>query len=231
MSRADFAGVRARVLNALLGPRLTRRRYDEDRGMVVEMVPSKLPRQPGRWIEDLPADGAVFLFRYLAWLLAERGGTVEAAEAIRRELQAGIIRVAALSADGKTLRLLDPSFWRGADSQALFWLAREKGAPAPNLYVIAVPAQAQTKTSAASQTAKAGSACLRWLADEMRKSPHQRPRQRGDFHREAVERFSGLSKRAFDRAWSASITEAGAHAWSASGRPRKIRSPETSAPD
>ena len=231
MSREDFAGVGRRVLSALLGPEPTRTHYDEDQGQVVETVSSKLPRQPARWLEDLPSDGALFLYRYLAQRVAERGGTIEAAESIRHELQAGNIRVAALSTDGKTLRHLDPSRWRGADSAGLFWLAHDGRGSAPNLYVIDVPTQAQTGTGAARQTAKAGGDCQRWLADEMRKSPHKRPRQREDFYREAVERFSGLGKRAFDRAWSAAIADTGAHPWSASGRPRKIRSPETSSPD
>lgn len=234
MSGDDFVGVKRVVLEALLGPVPTRVRYDEDRGRIVKAVPSKLSRQPRRWPEDL--DGAIFLYRDFARRLAEG----ETPESIRRDLQAGVIRVAALSSGGRFVEIAQAR-WRGEDCAMLFWHAQEGRGSVPNLYILTraglVPGT-DTKSDAAnkavaprvSQTAKAESDCRRWLTEQIQKSPHQRPKPRGDFRREALERFPGLSGRGFERAWDAAIESAGALLWRASGRPRKTLAPETPAP-
>lgn len=234
MSGDDFAGLGRKVLEALLGPVPTRVRYDEDRGRTVEAVPSRLPWQPKRWPEDL--DGAVFLYRDLARQLAEGASP----ESIRRNLQAGVTRVAVLSSGGSLVEIA-PARWRGEGSTMLFWHGREGRGSGPNLYVLTAAGPAHgtdTKSDAgdeavsarAPQTARAESDCRRWLTEHMQKSPRQRPKPRGHFEREALECFSGLSARAFARAWDAAIADAGAGAWSASGRPRKTPPPGTPAP-
>jgi hypothetical protein len=70
-------------------------------------------------------------------------------------------------------------------------------------------------------TAAAEQSCRRWLEAEMRESPDHRPKAQASFRIDALGRFSGLSRRGFDRAWSWAITTSGANAWRAAGRPKK----------
>ena len=66
--------------------------------------------------------------------------------------------------------------------------------------------------------------CTRWLVDQMKKSPHQRPKSKAAYFNEA-QKMHPVSKRGFDRAWNAATAEAGSSSWSRAGRPRK--SPHT----
>lgn len=136
----NFAGVGQRVLKALLGPIPTREAYDEDRGRIVRPMPCDLPRKPARWPEDLPTEGAVFLYRHLARLLAERGRTVEAANEIRRELQVGTIRVASLTAGGDP-RPVEAKRWLSEAGRVLLWDAGGPRGSGAALYVIAAPVE------------------------------------------------------------------------------------------
>jgi len=65
-------------------------------------------------------------------------------------------------------------------------------------------------------TAAAQTECRRWLSREMSASP-DRPRAKKQVWAEATERFPKLSKRSFDHAWKASISETGAEKWSKAG--------------
>jgi hypothetical protein len=65
-------------------------------------------------------------------------------------------------------------------------------------------------------TVAAQTECRRWLSSEMRASP-ARPRPKSQVLAEAKKRFPNLSKRSFDRAWTAAITETGAEKWSKAG--------------
>src|SRR5215204_1314531 len=60
-------------------------------------------------------------------------------------------------------------------------------------------------------TAKTEGDCRKWLAGLMRSGASPRPKD--DLWREARDRCS-VSRRAFDRSWSAAITESGSHHWS-----------------
>jgi hypothetical protein len=62
--------------------------------------------------------------------------------------------------------------------------------------------------------------CRRWLEKLMRGSPREKPKSKADFLGEAQSKFTGLSKREFDRVWSEAVKESGA-TWSKSGRPAK----------
>jgi hypothetical protein len=76
---------------------------------------------PDAWPEDL--EGAKFLYRGLARLLWERGGTTDAADSIRRDLQAG--RLAAIVAlPHGALSNLEPHRFRGDESRRLWWMGR-----------------------------------------------------------------------------------------------------------
>jgi hypothetical protein len=64
------------------------------------------------------------------------------------------------------------------------------------------------------------SLCRAWLEEEMRKSPHQRPKTRDDFRTDALKKFDGLSKRGFGNVWRTAIAATGAE-WNRPGRPTK----------
>jgi hypothetical protein len=66
------------------------------------------------------------------------------------------------------------------------------------------------------------SKCLDWLDKLMRR--HERPpegRVKRDYQKQALEKFPGLSKRAFARAWEEANKQTGATGWSQGGRPKK----------
>jgi hypothetical protein len=69
----------------------------------------------------------------------------------------------------------------------------------------------------------AETACRKWLEGEMRRSPLQRTRSRESFLEEALGKFTGLTKRGFDRAWDQAINITKASAWRLPGRPKNPR--------
>lgn len=73
-----------------------------------------------------------------------------------------------------------------------------------------------------SQT-KPESDCYRWLFDLMRQSPTRRPKLKTALMTEALDKFTGLKARQFDRAWDKALGESGAVAWKRPG-PRAKRS-------
>jgi hypothetical protein len=79
-------------------------------------------------------------------------------------------------------------------------------------------------------TARAETDCYSWLAEEMRKSPNRRPKRRDFFLNEAQAKWPNLGEAAFLRAWGKAISETGADAWKAAGRPRKNSEAEISEP-
>ena len=60
-------------------------------------------------------------------------------------------------------------------------------------------------------------ACRAWLAQIMRDEP-DKPRAKEEVWTEALRRFPGLAKRAFDRAWSRAIEDTQAARWRSPGR-------------
>jgi len=79
------------------------------------------------------------------------------------------------------------------------------------------PASSSAPTPARPTTAGAENQCRRWLVAMMKKAPTQ-PTPKAAALEEALAKFPGLSKRAFDRAWSAAIRETDAQKWAAPGR-------------
>ena len=57
-------------------------------------------------------------------------------------------------------------------------------------------------------TNDAEAACVKWLLEEIRKSPQKRPRTRAKFSKEAKQKFRRLGKRQFDRAWDKAVEQA-----------------------
>ncbi len=233
MTRRDFSDVGRGVVRSLLGKFPTRERYDEDRGRVVERLSSDLPWRPGSWADEL--EGAEFLYCYFARRLAE-GAT---REDIHRELQTGMVVVVAISATGAAKEIA-PERWRGQGRSMLLWFARDGHGHEPNLYVLEAsgaksrPADDARDGAAFAnvrQTAKAESDCRHWLVEQMRKSPHSRPKPRAQFERDALMSFPGLSRRAFERGWDSAVAETLAFTWKKPGRPRKNPAPEIPAPD
>ena len=85
----------------------------------------------------------------------------------------------------------------------------------------AKPKRIETKASSEKQ-------CELWLEAEMAACPKDPKKLRPEWLKEAQERWPDLSKRIFDRLWSAAIRKTGASAWSAPGRRKrstKVNSP------
>jgi hypothetical protein len=69
-------------------------------------------------------------------------------------------------------------------------------------------------------------ACRKWLIEEMRQSPNQRPAPKEAYRKQALDRWRGsLSSRMFDRVWTDAIIQAPAEQWSSPGRPNKSPQP------
>jgi len=79
------------------------------------------------------------------------------------------------------------------------------------------PASSSAATPVRPTTAGAENQCRRWLVAMMDKQPTQ-PTPKAVVLEEALAKFPGLSKRAFDRAWTAAIRETDAQKWAAPGR-------------
>ena len=62
------------------------------------------------------------------------------------------------------------------------------------------------------------SECCVWLAGHMRRSLERTAKSKSDWLKDAEAKFPGLSKRAFERAWSAAKSETGAANWGKPGR-------------
>jgi hypothetical protein len=70
-------------------------------------------------------------------------------------------------------------------------------------------------------SSKATFDCRKWLVDQMRASPERRPKSKGCFRQEAMQRFPGLSKRQFDVVWLQAVEIANTPKWSRAGAPKK----------
>jgi hypothetical protein len=77
-------------------------------------------------------------------------------------------------------------------------------------------------------TAKIETDCRGYLLQLMKDTPYSSPKPKDDIWADCRNKFPGLSRRAFDRQWSISISETGA-SWNSQGR-RKNPAPEISAP-
>jgi hypothetical protein len=61
--------------------------------------------------------------------------------------------------------------------------------------------------------------CQKWLEEQMRNSPEERPKKKADYEADALEQFPGLRAHGFGFAWRAAVQATGASAWSQGGRP------------
>lgn len=85
-----------------------------------------------------------------------------------------------------------------------------------------------TSNTAVVPTSKTTSrdACRKWLIEEMRQSPDQRPAPKEAYRKQALDKWRGsLSSRMFDRVWTDAINQAPAEKWSSPGRPIKSLQP------
>lgn len=71
----------------------------------------------------------------------------------------------------------------------------------------------------AKSTAKRQSDCRSWLRHQITASPSERPKAKAHYFTEALSKFPNLTKRQFERAWTAAVEDSGATAWSKAGRP------------
>ncbi|MCK1268830.1 MULTISPECIES: hypothetical protein [unclassified Bradyrhizobium] len=88
--------------------------------------------------------------------------------------------------------------------------------------IIGPSAAETTSKTAVVPTSKTTSrdACRKWLIEEMRRSPNQRPAPKEAYRKQALDRWRGsLSSRMFDRVWAEAINQAPAEKWSSPGRP------------
>jgi hypothetical protein len=89
----------------------------------------------------------------------------------------------------------------------------------PDPAVLKVPSDTAHPT-----TAGAERRCQRWLVELMKENS---PQAKSEIFSKALSQFPNISKRGFERAWTAAIEETGAVAWRAPGRRRKeIKSPQ-----
>ncbi|MGR4931773.1 hypothetical protein ACIPUD_33920 [Bradyrhizobium sp. CAR08] len=94
--------------------------------------------------------------------------------------------------------------------------------------IIGPSAVETTSKAAVVPTSKTTSrdACRKWLIEEMRRSPNQRPAPKEAYRKQALDRWRGsLSSRMFDRVWAEAINQAPAERWSSPGRPTKSPQP------
>jgi hypothetical protein len=73
-------------------------------------------------------------------------------------------------------------------------------------------------------TVRLETACLRWLADQMRANPEASPKPKAAFLDEACQRVPGLGRRQFERAWNSAMEQTKATGWRKAGRPKASRS-------
>lgn len=64
--------------------------------------------------------------------------------------------------------------------------------------------------------------CQKWLEEQMRTHSTQ-PSPKAGYLKESSERFPGLAKRQFERAWTAALFQTKASGWGKSGRPKSRR--------
>ena len=63
--------------------------------------------------------------------------------------------------------------------------------------------------------------CRTWLTGLMKQSPGEKTGTRQGLFKEAGDKFSGIAKWQFDRAWEWAVHDSGAHEWAKAGRPKK----------
>jgi hypothetical protein len=89
--------------------------------------------------------------------------------------------------------------------------------------------QRRDRKNSSGTTIRSENQCKSWLAQLMHDHPQGRLRPKLALFKEAEQKWL-ISRRAFERAWSAAIAESDAAAWRSGGRPRKTSAPETSTP-
>jgi hypothetical protein len=120
--------------------------------------------------------------------------------------------------------ILDPAFW---DLGEVDWAASAiKGQfNWPGISGIRVDAGAiallLAKSAKPRSSANRETDCRKWLEAEMRASLTIRLRKKQEYQAEAEQRFTGLCRNEFKRAWTDAISATGATAWRGAGRPRK----------
>jgi hypothetical protein len=120
--------------------------------------------------------------------------------------------------------VLDPAFWNLGEVN---WEASSiKGQyDWPGISGIKVDAGSIARLIAESAPVRSNAsretACRMWLEAEMQASPTIRPMEKECYRVAAKQRFVGLGKNEFNRAWSNAISNTSATAWRGAGRPRK----------
>jgi hypothetical protein len=156
---------------------------------------------------------------------------------VQREIvafaQSGVLETFARPIVGGPLVALRPSDWNTEKFAQRFDLClinprKPFSAELVNCHYIFVSQQSFDRALAKLKSRRrvlvsAQTACREWLAAEMWRSPSERPRARKRYLEEALAKFTGLSERAFDRAWKNAIDETGATAWRLAGRPKNPR--------
>ncbi len=170
------------------------------RGPIVR--PTERPRAP-----DTPE----YRLQFEANRAARERWTWAVGEALRK-LEAGEITAVELRPSGRLNRL--PAFkWRVLDQRAL---TKNR-----SLFV----AEFQLPAAAVVSRSAAEAACQKWLTGAMRTGPAGTDIPKADWHKSALAKFDGLSRRAFERAWAGAIQNTGASGWANPGAKSKRQIP------
>jgi hypothetical protein len=162
---------------------------------------------------------AVQRFDHVKRMIAERAAS-------------GILKTMWRHTDGGELRAVDPNAWQTERLDDRFFLCQmnlhdpfSRGFAGDGYGYIFVTAESldavlfAMKPSGPTATIGAETQCAEWLADEVSKSPHARRQPRAAFEAQSLERFHGLSRRGFTRAWVKATVSA--PAWRRAGAPKK----------
>jgi hypothetical protein len=114
--------------------------------------------------------------------------------------------------------VVKPMRFTGHTSLMPIVIAQKRGAPQTRLLATVPAAKVRKLWPAAKRTVVAETRCREYLVTEMRRSPERQPKSKRDFLADCLERFPGLSERAFERAWAKAKTLTGAAGWGKAGR-------------
>jgi hypothetical protein len=114
--------------------------------------------------------------------------------------------------------VVKPMRFTGHTSLMPIVIAQKMGAPRTRLLATVPAARVRTLWPLGRRTIVAETRCQAYLVAAMGRSPERQPKSKRDFLADCQERFSGLSERAFERAWAKAKTLTGAAGWGKAGR-------------